>query len=374
MDNLPGDFMTILDFLPDAVILYDGERIRYVNRAACDFLAGESPESLVGASYLERIHPDDRFLVQNRISAVFHGKPSSMKDYRIISLRGDIMSVEAKATMVKYSGVICNLVILHDITERKKRRDELLALNEQLRRMKENQTQLSRCLINSGERQNATLAMELHDRIGQPLSSLKMNFERLTQNSACLNSGEKREMESFIDSLRDSIVELKQMSAQLLPSIIANLGLEYSLDSLRDETVGRTGLDVHLFTNGLARRRYSPEVEIAVYRVVQEAVNNIIKHAKARHCYINLLDDGKRLSLSVEDDGSGFETASCSLSAQSGFSLGLHIMRERVEQLGGDFSIDAEPGRGTIVLASIPLDSRESPQPQAALTPPMETI
>lgn len=364
MDDLSNEFISILDFLPDAVILHDGVRIHYVNRTACRFLAGDAPERFIGASYIERIHPDDWFLVSNRISEVFHGRPSSLREYRIIDLLGAVKDVEAKATMVKYDGIRCNLVIWRDITGRKRQRDELLALNEQLRLMKENQTRLSRRLINLGEQQSATLAMELHDRIGQPLSSLKMNLERLTQNSTSLDEEERREMEGLIDSLRGSIVDLKQMSTQLLPSIIANLGLKHSLFALRDEVAGRTGLNVHIFTNGLARR-YPPDVEIAVYRVTQEAVNNTVKHAHATSCFINLLDDGRHLSLSVEDDGDGFEMAAYSLGSQGQFSLGLHIMRERIEQLGGDFSIDTAPGRGAIVLASIPLRERDNP-PQPA--------
>lgn len=365
MDNLQNGWRFLLDFLPDAVVMHDGNVFVHVNRAACHFFESADPELMIGKPYIERIYPDDRALVITRISAVFHGRPSALREYRIVTLTGTVKDVEAKATRVTYGDKPCNLVILRDITERKRQQDELLALNAKLRHMQEQQRQLSRSLINNGERQSAVLAMELHDRIGQPLSSLKMNLERMLLESPHLDSAERGRMEEFIEALRRSIVDLKQMSTELLPSIIANLGLAHSLNSLRDEVANRIGLDVRVFTNGLARH-YGGDIEIAVYRVIQEGLNNVVKHAAASRCFVNLLDNGRALSLTIEDDGRGFDAAARSLTGGGAFSLGLHIMRERVEQLGGDFSIDSAPGRGTIILASIPIAKAvAAPQPAA---------
>lgn len=354
MDNLKNDWRFLLDFLPDAVVMHDGNAILHVNRAACRFLASDSPDLLIGKSYLDRIHADDRPLVLNRISEVFHGRPSALKEYRLIALDGTVKDVEAQATKVTYGEKPCNLVILRDITERKRQQVELMALNDRLRAMQARQMFLSRSLINNGERQSAALAMELHDRIGQPLTSLKMNLERLLHEASNLGDAERRRIEEYIETLKGSILDLKQMSSELLPSIIANLGLEHSLNSLGDEVANRTGLAVNVFTSGLARH-YDEDLEIAVYRVVQEGVNNIVKHAEASRCFVNLLDDGRSLSLTIEDDGKGFDAAGQTLGGKTGFSLGLHIMRERVEQLGGDFSIESTPGRGSIILAVIPI-------------------
>ncbi len=221
--------------------------------------------------------------------------------------------------------------------------------------MQERQIALARNLISDGEKLRGTLAMELHDRIGQPLTSLKMDLERLLHDSASADADDKIRMERYIKSLRHSIVDLKRMSGELLPSIIANLGLEHSLNSLRDEVAARSGMDVCLFTSGLSVH-YREDVEIAIYRVVQEALNNAIKHARASRCHVNLLDDEHSLSLSIEDDGVGFDVSNKSLASKGTFSLGLHIMRERVELLGGEFSIDSEVGRGTSIIAVIPMN------------------
>lgn len=354
-NDAQNDWGFILDFLPDAALLHDGYDILHVNRAACRFFAGETPDQLVGGSYIDRIHPDDRSLVLTRISTVFHGKPSSLREYRIVDLNGEFKDVEAKATLVQYEGTTCNLVIFRDTTERKRQQNELLKLNERLRSMQARQMQLSRSLLITGERRNAFLAMELHDRIGQPLSSLKMNLERTLLKSHTLSPEERLAIEECVDSLKQSIFDLKRMSSELLPSIIANLGLIPSLKSLRDKVANQSSLKVHVFTNGVAGR-YRDDIEIAVYRVAQEGLNNAVKHAGAENCFINLLDDGRALSLSVEDDGRGFDAASKSLACGDTFSLGLHIMRERIEQLGGEFSIDSTPGSGTGIVAVVPVN------------------
>lgn len=345
----------ILDFLPDAVMLHNGRTILHANRAACRFLKFDAPEELIGTSYLNRIHPEDRNLLLFRISEVFRGNPSSLKEYRVVDREGGVKDVEAKATMLHCDSEPCNLVIFRDITQRKAYQEELLGLNTRLREMEERQTRLARSLITSGETLRGTLAMELHDRIGQPLTSLKMDVERLLLERAAVELLGKSRVEGYIDSLRRSILDLKRMSSELLPSIIANLGLEHSLASLRDKVSGLSGMNVTLFTDGLSVH-YREDVEITVYRVVQEALNNAVKHAQASNCFVNLLDDDDVLSFSVEDDGTGFDVSQKSLTGNETFSLGLHIMRERVELLGGEFSIDSEPGRGTSIVAVVPLD------------------
>ena len=349
------DWRFILDFLPDAVMLHDGEKILHANHAACRFMECETPDALIDTPYLDRIHPEDHNLLVSRISEVFHGNPSSLREYRIVDLKGGIKDVEAKATRIYYDVMPVNLVIFRDITQRKAQQKELLALNAQLVRMQERQTTFARNLINNEEKLRSNLAMELHDRIGQPLTSIKMDLERLLHTSEHANTGENARLERYIESLRRSILDLKRMSSELLPSIIANLGLDHSLRSLRDKVAERTGMDVCLFTSGLSVH-YSEDVEVAIYRVIQEALNNAVKHAKASRCFVNLLDDEHSLSLSIEDDGIGFDVSKKSLTDSGNFSLGLHIMRERVEFLGGEFTIESEPDKGTGIVAIIPMD------------------
>lgn len=354
-----GDFQNgwgvLLDFIPDVVILHDGDRILHANRAACRFFEVESPSRLVGHSFLDRVHPEDQDLVKIRISSVFHDGSSSLREYRVVDLNGGVKDVEAKAARTSYGGVICNFLIIRDITERKRQQRQLLELNDRLRRVQERQTQLTRHLISDGERQSATLAMELHDRIGQPLSSLKMNLERSLLKSRGLDGPTRAEIAECIEILKRNILDLKQMSSELLPSVIINLGLAHSLSSLRDHVAGKSRMRVHIFTSGLAGR-YRGDIEVAVYRVIQEGLNNAVKHSGAANCFINLLDDGHTMSLSVEDDGNGFDMSAYSLADGGTFSLGLHIMRERIEQLGGEFAIDSSPGRGTSIVAAIPMD------------------
>ena len=139
-----------------------------------------------------------------------------------------------------------------------------------------------------------------------------------------------------------------------MPSILYALGLESSLRSLFSEFREHTDIKIDFFNRNVGKR-FDKEKELAIYRIVQEALNNIIKHAEAKNVSVNLLKKGNVLSLSVEDNGIGFDQDKAMKISKGKGPLGLVIMRERAMQLDGELTIESLLGKGTHILAEIPI-------------------
>jgi signal transduction histidine kinase len=200
--------------------------------------------------------------------------------------------------------------------------------------------------LKAAERERARWARELHDSVLQGLGS-----RRVTLSSA-LKSGDRERLEGAVEgALRDmarDIDELRALISELRPATLDQLGLVAAVEDLA-ERVGH-GAEIELEADlEVDAERLDPELETVVYRLVQEALNNIAKHAAAGRVQLQIRSGEGRLDLLVSDDGRGFDPAG----EHSGF--GLAGMRERVELAGGELRIESKPGSGTRVMASVPL-------------------
>jgi len=213
---------------------------------------------------------------------------------------------------------------------------------------------LSKRLIDLLEKDRHEIAMELHDHIGQVLTSLKINLEiigsQLKPPKTELASQIKAAEQKAIQALKD----IKSISHGLKPSTLDALGLESSLRELFNEIQKGADMQIHFFSRNVPPR-FARKKELAVYRIAQEALTNVLKHARAKDVHVNLAKKDKVLSLSVEDDGVGFIRDEAVKISKGKGSLGLFIMRERAIQLGGELRIESQPGKGTLVLVEIPL-------------------
>ena len=243
----------------------------------------------------------------------------------------------------------------NDMTESlKKREDDLKALNSALLMQDKERKALSKRLIDLLEKDREHVAMELHDHIGQTLTSLKINLEimqgQLDPGHSSLEASLKSSRERAVQALRD----IKQISRGLKPSVLDALGLVSSLRELLNEVKINTGINFKFFTHRIPEK-FGKEKELAIYRITQEALNNIIKHANAGTVFISLVEKDGKISLSIEDDGVGFELEKTMEFTDGRGYLGLLIMRERAEQLRGEFNIESKAGKGTLLLVEIPI-------------------
>jgi two-component system sensor histidine kinase UhpB len=203
------------------------------------------------------------------------------------------------------------------------------------------------------EAERGRISRELHDGVGQSLTALRIQLELLEHD---LSPGPLRARVSDLRGLAEqSLQDVRQMSHLLRPQMLDELGLMPTLRWLARTFGQRTGLAVELSAEGIGDR-LDPELDSLVFRVVQEALTNVAKHARVPSVRVRLAVRGNRLHLSVQDDGQGFEPDS--ESPAEGF--GLRGMRDRVQLFGGRFTLRSRPGQGTTLEAEVPLGRPEA--------------
>jgi two-component system sensor histidine kinase UhpB len=236
-----------------------------------------------------------------------------------------------------------------DVTALRRAMDQLATARERLQR-------LSRRLLEVQEAERMHLARELHDDIGQGLTALKLNLEALQRghDGAALAA----RVQEALETTRHTIERVRQLSLNLRPLQLDDLGLAAALRSHLDRQAALGRFAPH-FEMQEVPARLPAEVETACFRVAQEAINNIVRHAKAGNVWLRLSVTGERLALSVRDDGAGFDVEAAQRRAVSGGSLGVVSMEERVALAGGSFQIESAPGQGTVVVASfsVPMEA-----------------
>jgi len=231
-------------------------------------------------------------------------------------------------------------------------RDDVARL-ERARLMEERLRRLSRQLLTAQEEERMRISRDLHDAIGQTLTGINVGLASLKNESAA----DSRELSAAI-SLTQKLVErsmktVHQFAWELRPTLLDDLGLVPALRSYANTFAERTGIRVRFAADsqfdGLAG-----ESRTALFRVAQGALSNVERHAKAGHASLVLRSLPGMLRLEVKDDGRAFDVRRMDASKRNKH-LGLLVMRERVEMVGGIFQIDSSPGRGTTVRADVPM-------------------
>ena len=348
-------YRQLVELSPDAIIVHTRGKLVYLNSAGINLFGAKRLQELYGKLFLNMIHPHDQAFVKARINKIDkEGSTTPLQHYRIKRLDGKISDVEATGTLVMYDGNPSNLVFMRDITKRKKTEKELIALNKKLKKEQIHRMFLSKRLIDLLEKDRRELAMELHDHIGQLLTRLKIDLEIISSELNVMNAPVQDMTRSAIKKTTQVMLELKKVSTRLLPSMIKNLGLVPSLRALFNDVKTQTGIDINFFMKNVPER-FDWEKELVIYRIAQEAMTNIIKHSKAKEVYVNFIKHNQTLSFSIEDNGVGFQIDEQAPISPKRGPLGLHIMRERAYQLGGEFTIDSRIGSGTHLLVKMPL-------------------
>jgi two-component system, NarL family, sensor kinase len=210
---------------------------------------------------------------------------------------------------------------------------------------------LAHRVVSSQEEERARVSRELHDHICQLLVSIKYQFELVGHRLAHPGDRPVTAIDTEIAALSKAIGEVRRISHDLRPALLDDLGLPAALEHIGNELAQRSGLDVRVSQQVHEERL--PELQaVSLFRVAQEALRNVERHASARHIDIRLDDAGDRLELRITDDGVGFDVKNVEQSRDRG--IGLTNMRERVERNGGSFQLVSHPGH-TALTASFPL-------------------
>ena len=229
---------------------------------------------------------------------------------------------------------------------------ERARLYEEVREKEALRGQLLEKLISAHEDERRRIARELHDEAGQALSALIVNLEVAEQSQAPVPP---EQLARLRDIAEGTLAELRRMIYDLRPSILDDMGLAAAIRWYAKETVEPKGVPVTMHISGLGERLPS-YIETAVFRIVQEALTNILKHAGATRATVEVAHGNGRMELVISDDGRGFDPSAVTTHREGG--MGLLGMRERAELLGGTLTIQSTPGAGTRLEAAIPVGAR----------------
>ena len=241
------------------------------------------------------------------------------------------------------------VVVNEDVTERVSAEEGLRNAERELARRMRQLEALSRKLIAAQEAERRAVARELHDDFGQVLTALKLNLQRRERDDA--------ESIALVDG---AIARMRDLAQDLRPPLLDERGLEASLHWYVEREAGRAGLAFHV-TAAALEPRPPVSVETTCFRIAQEALTNVIRHAHARVVNVELSEADGFLLLVVRDDGRGFDVAAARARAASGASQGLLSMQERAALAGGELAIVSATDRGTTIRAKLPLVARDRP-------------
>jgi two-component system sensor histidine kinase UhpB len=329
----------IVRLLPDLTITFAN--------GACGRYFGRAPEALNGVSLPDLLPQDERGELRSIAARITPAAPAYEREARVRDAGGAESWLHWSARgLFDAAGQLGEIqVVARDVTELRRAMDALGAARERLR-------QLSRRLLEVQEAERRHLARELHDDIGQALTALKLNLEALARRRD--GAGFEARIEEALQTARHTIERVRQLSVNLRPLQLDDLGLAAALRSHLDRQAKLGQLTPH-FDLQEVPAQLAPEVETACFRVAQEAINNIVRHARAANVWLRLFVAGDRIALSVRDDGAGFDVGAAQRRAAAGASLGVVSMEERVALAGGSFQIHSAGGQGTVVVASFPL-------------------
>jgi len=351
IDPHEGRYRMLFERSPLPMWVVDTQTLGFlaVNDAALR-LYGYSREEFLTMTALNMRRPEDdapfREFLSREGGAVQYGV------FRHLKKTGEPIDIDGVGHLVAWRGRPARLVQINDITERLRTQQTLESLNRELELSHERLRALSRRLFEVQEEERRRLARDLHDDVGQALTALKIQMESVARAGG--EAAARVRVDECVDTVQHTLERVRQLSLSLRPPQLDDLGLAAALRSHLDRQARVAGLQAHFETED-APQELAPDTETACFRVAQEAINNVLRHARARNLWVRLYSAGGRLAISVRDDGRGFDLESVRERSASGASLGLIGMEERMALAGGSFELRSAPGQGTVLLATFPL-------------------
>lgn len=345
--------LSLLMHLPDAVIVTSGDRIGFVN-AAAQRLLGTAGPTLVGRPAAEVLPKGSLAADRARLAALQAVTyPVPMMEEEVVRPDGGTRIVETTAILIEDDAEASIVSIMRDITDFKKTQNNLLEAHADLQRLLS-----ARDRIQEDERKR--IARELHDDLQQSLSAIRIDI-RMAADRLGTDAEGASELLARIDSLAlAAIGSTRRIVNDLRPQVLEEQDLVPALEALASQFSQRTGIAClfELNRGAIEALRLSTASTTCLYRVAQEALNNVIKHAHASAVRLQLLpSDEGRLVLRIVDNGRGIDMAG----ARSPGSFGLLGMRERVRAVGGALRIDSSPGKGTTVEVHVAASRTDLP-------------
>ncbi|MGA9406553.1 MAG: PAS domain S-box protein, partial [Bacteroidota bacterium] len=337
-------FRALIEESSDVVALIDREgNFSYVSPSITRIL-GYLPDELLGWSAFVLIHPLDLDSTKRLFGDLLR-EPSNIAaaEIRFKDKNGSWRWIEGVAkNLLEDPSVKAVVVNFRDITDRK-------VADEMLR-------ELPIRIINAQESERRRVARDLHDSVNQILSSVKFRLESVEERTKHGEKALRNVVTSAKVSLEKAMQEVRGISQNLRPSELDDLGVIPAVRSMCEEFKEATKINVNLkFTR--FPKKLSPEIEVTMYRIIQEALSNVAKHSEATRLVIRCERERSLLSLTIKDNGKGSDQHNLAAHPQKNSGMGLLNMKERAAYVGGTVSVHSAPKKGTEICVRLPFES-----------------
>jgi PAS domain S-box-containing protein len=291
------------------------------------------------------IHPDDLDRVIGEIESSATNLTHFTTEFRVVIPGREQQWILGRSSPEKLSdGSIIWHGFCADITSK-------IKAEEKIREMKDTLENLNRYLIHIREEERASISRDIHDQLGQSLTAIKLDIDWLTRRID-RDSEEGRKIDVMGKLVSGTISDVQKIASELRPAILDDFGLTAAIEWYCEDFTGRTGLGMTIELDEIG----SADIvsNLTLYRILQESLTNVIRHARARNVSVKLVSQGGMAELTVSDDGIGIPREK----ALSAKSMGILGMRERVKHAGGTFEISSPAGGGTCICVGLPIKTR----------------
>lgn len=343
-------YRALVENAPEALVVFDEKKLMFVNASeSATRLFGMSIEDLLKIGPVDvspKYQPDGRLSAEMApvyIQKAINGEKPSF-EWTHCKKSGELISCEVWLVRLPAENEVLIRGSIVDITERNEAKELLQKSYEDIRQLASN-------LQTIREDERTKMAREIHDELGQQLTGLKMDLHWLSRK---VQNGEEdinKKIQGSIELINATIATVRKIATDLRPSILDDLGLLAALEWQGDEFEKRSGTKV-LFINNAGELKVLPGISTELFRIYQELLTNIARHAKASLVTSSLVVDDKKLYFSIADNGIGFNKDSIANKR----TLGLLGIKERTSLIGGTYEINSKPGKGSETIISIPLD------------------
>lgn len=353
----------------------------FINEAMVDML-GYSPDEISRFKPMDIIHPADRETVVYQLGDYLtEGRDEGFATCRVLTAEGENKWVTISVKPIVWNGQDAELLIITDISAHKLLEQELRAAHREMEGRVEQRTAelstanlqlqeevmerekaqerilaLTKDIISVQEAERQRISRDLHDNVAQDLSSIVLKLETLFDGHEAIDPKLRQRGESAAKVVKKAIAAVRDIAYGLRPPALDQLGLTRALDNYCQEQARRTGVLVDFFSTGIEGGTLDSDSEINIYRMVQEALNNVTKHAQASKVTVRMVKSHPDIILRIEDNGRGFDVKTRLPKAASEKRMGIRSMEERARLIGGNLEIQSLVGKGTRIIFTVPLE------------------
>jgi PAS domain S-box-containing protein len=332
---------SVINSLPGVFFLQDrsGKFLRW--NKEFEIISGYNSSEIRKLKPVDFYEEKEKAIIINKIEEVF-AKGFADIEITIINKYGKKIPFYFTAQSIQYEGKTCLIGTGVDITERKKAQEELEQSYKAIR-------QLTEHVQNIREEERIGIAREIHDELGQQLTVMKMDLSWLNKKMVPDDEAVKQKLKGLTELLDGTVKTVRRISSELRPSLLDDMGLIAAIEWQLNEFEQRSGIRTSLAAPEM-EKQLPDSVRTGLFRIFQESLTNIARHANAKKVKIRLQHKEGKIVLSIEDDGKGFDKKKTAAKR----TLGILGMRERTLMMGGEYEIKSIPGKGTTVLVAIP--------------------